>query len=85
MLQTTGHALRAAAPTPGPCAVSQGYAVLVGACFRSVPQILRILRARSAEGVSLTSNVAELLAYSITIAYNLRRGAPLLLLIHLII
>ncbi len=53
----------------------QGYAVLLGACFRSVPQILRIVRAKSASGVSLSANIAELLAYSITVAYNLRLGA----------
>lgn len=48
--------------------------VLAGACVRSVPQILRILRAKAATGVSLTSNIVELLAYSITIAYNFRQG-----------
>lgn len=47
---------------------------MVGACFRSVPQILRIVRAKRATGVSLTSNVVELLAYSITMAYNFRLG-----------
>ena len=49
--------------------------MLVGACFRSIPQILRILRAKSATGVSLSANIAELLAYSITVAYNSRNGA----------
>lgn len=52
----------------------QGYAVLCGACIRSLPQILRIQRAKAATGVSLTSNMAELIAYSITIAYNFRQG-----------
>ena len=56
-------------------ALLQGYAVLLGACFRSIPQILRIVRAKSASGVSLSANIAELLAYSITVAYNLRLGA----------
>ena len=49
--------------------------MLVGACFRSIPQILRISRAKSATGVSLSANMAELLAYSIAVAYNLRLGA----------
>ena len=49
--------------------------MLVGSCFRSIPQILRIMRARSASGVSLSANISELLAYSIAVAYNLRLGA----------
>ena len=57
------------------CSCAQGYAVLVGACFRSIPQILRILRAKSATGVSLSANISELLAYSIAVAYNVRLGA----------
>lgn len=51
-----------------------GYSVLLGSCFRSTPQIARILRANSAAGVSLTASVAELVAYSITCAYNFRLG-----------
>lgn len=39
-----------------------------------MPQILRIVKAKRATGVSLTSNVVELLAYSITMAYNFRLG-----------
>ena len=54
----------------------QGYGVLVGSCFRSTPQIARIIRAGSARGVSLTASIAELIAYSITCAYNMRLGAP---------
>ena len=30
----------------------------------------------SAQGVSLTSNISELVAYTITVAYNLRLGTP---------
>jgi PQ loop repeat len=55
--------------------VLQGYGVLVGSCFRSTPQIARIVRAGSARGVSLTASIAELIAYSITCAYNMRLGA----------
>jgi uncharacterized protein with PQ loop repeat len=53
----------------------QGYGVLVGSCFRSAPQIARILKANSARGVSLVAVIAELIAYSITCAYNMRLGA----------
>ena len=42
--------------------------------MRSVPQIIKIVRARSVEGLSLTSNLAELIAYSITFSYNARLG-----------
>lgn len=57
-----------------PHATLQGYGVLVGSCFRSTPQIARILKANSARGVSLFAVVAELVAYSISCAYNLRLG-----------
>ncbi|KAL3131157.1 PQ-loop repeat-containing protein 3 [Trebouxia sp. C0009 RCD-2024] len=53
-----------------------GYGVLAGSCVRSVPQILRMNKNKSAQGVSLTSNVAELVAYTINVAYNLRWGYP---------
>ena len=49
--------------------------MLVGSCFRSTPQIARILRAGSARGVSILASIAELVAYSITCAYNFRLGA----------
>lgn len=34
------------------------------------PQILKILRAKSAEGLSLTSIVVELACYTVSIAYS---------------
>ncbi|CAL5223684.1 g6235 [Coccomyxa viridis] len=49
-----------------------GYCVLLGSCTRSVPQIVRIVKNRSADGVSMAAQYAELIAYSITLAYNLR-------------
>jgi mannose-P-dolichol utilization defect protein 1 len=52
----------------------QGYCVLAGSCIRSVPQIIKIVRARSVTGLSLAANAAELIAYSITFAYNYRLG-----------
>jgi hypothetical protein len=40
-------------------AVLLGWGVLAGSCYRSVPQIMKIIQAGgSAEGLSLTSNVA---------------------------
>jgi hypothetical protein len=47
---------------------------MIGSLFRSVPQIVKILQARSVEGLSLMSNVVELCCYTIVIAYNLNLG-----------
>ncbi|KAF8061992.1 Mpdu1 [Scenedesmus sp. PABB004] len=55
-------------------AVALGYAVMAGSLFRSVPQIAKVLRHRSTEGLSLASVLVELGCYSITIAYNLSQG-----------
>ncbi len=46
--------------------------MLLGSCVRSVPQIIKIVQNKSVEGLSLAANGAELLAYSITFAYNWR-------------
>ncbi|BDA48719.1 probable mannose-P-dolichol utilization defect 1 protein homolog [Coccomyxa sp. Obi] len=51
-----------------------GYCVVAGSFARSVPQIVRILKNKSAEGISLAAQYAELVAYSITVAYNLDHG-----------
>ncbi|GLI63086.1 hypothetical protein VaNZ11_005988, partial [Volvox africanus] len=40
----------------------------------SVPQIAVILRTGSAEGLSLTSNLMELLCFTVTVAYNIQQG-----------
>ncbi|KAG2430659.1 hypothetical protein HYH02_013657 [Chlamydomonas schloesseri] len=55
-------------------AVLLGYGCLVGSCFRSVPQIAVIIKSGSAEGLSLTSNLVELLCFTITVAYNMQQG-----------
>lgn len=57
-------------------AVSLGYACIVGSCFRSVPQIVKVFQSRSAEGLSLTANVVELICYTIIVAYNIQQGYP---------
>ena len=54
----------------------QGYLVLLGSLVRSLPQCIRIVKSKSAEGVSLSAVVAELVAFTITIAYNVQRGKP---------
>ncbi|EFJ52807.1 hypothetical protein VOLCADRAFT_120207, partial [Volvox carteri f. nagariensis] len=54
-------------------AVVLGYACLAGSFFRSVPQIAIILRTDSAEGLSLTSNLVELLCFTVTVAYNIQQ------------
>lgn len=59
-------------PRPLKKKTRQGYLVLLGSCVRSVPQIVKIVRNKSVQGLSLAANGAELLAYSITFAYNWR-------------
>lgn len=54
-------------------AVVLGYAVLVGSCFRSVPQIIKIVQNRSADGLSLTANLMELMCYTVIVAYNFNK------------
>ncbi|KAF8527591.1 hypothetical protein BU17DRAFT_39711 [Hysterangium stoloniferum] len=59
-------------------AVSKGLGVgiVVGGSIMKVPQLLLILRARSARGLSLSSYVLETLAYAITLAYSARNKFP---------
>ena len=75
------HTLTTHPPSPSSSSSSsplpfhkKGYCVLAGSCVRSVPQIVKIVRARSVTGLSLAANAAELIAYSITFAYNFRLG-----------
>ncbi|GIL64191.1 hypothetical protein Vafri_18167 [Volvox africanus] len=78
---TGGAAVAAAAAAPAASAsplvdlfaVVLGYACLAGSFFRSVPQIAVILRTGSAEGLSLTSNLMELLCFTVTVAYNIQQ------------
>lgn len=57
-------------------AVIVGWIVIAGSTIRSVPQILRIVRNKSVDGLSLTSFVSELTAYIITSAYNVAFAYP---------
>lgn len=54
-----------------------GWVVIAGSCVRSVPQIMRITKNKSVEGISLLSFASELSAFLITIAYNVQFCYPL--------
>ncbi|KAM0669833.1 hypothetical protein ACQRIT_002272 [Beauveria bassiana] len=58
--------------------VSKGLGIgIIGASsIVKVPQILKLVSARSADGVSFLSYVLETSAYLITLAYNYRNGFP---------
>ena len=51
-----------------------GYAVVAGASVLKVPQIAAVLRARSAKGLSRTMFEAEIVGYTVVLAYSLHRG-----------
>ncbi|KAH9172013.1 hypothetical protein EDB89DRAFT_2096290 [Lactarius sanguifluus] len=53
-----------------------GVAIVIGGSIMKVPQLLLILRAQSARGLSLTAYVLETLSYAITLAYSSRNGFP---------
>ena len=59
-------------------AVSKGLGVgIVGAsAVVKVPQILNLVRAQSAEGVSFLSYLLETTSYLVSLAYNVRNGFP---------
>ncbi|TQV96400.1 hypothetical protein V2A60_003192 [Cordyceps javanica] len=59
-------------------AVSKGLGIgIIGASsIVKVPQILKLVASRSADGVSFLSYVLETAAYLITLAYNVRNGFP---------
>ncbi|KAH9978350.1 hypothetical protein BJV74DRAFT_859709 [Russula compacta] len=53
-----------------------GVAIVVGGTIMKVPQLLLILRAQSARGLSLTAYILETLSYAINLAYSSRNGFP---------
>lgn len=53
-----------------------GVAIIAASTVVKVPQMRKLLRARSAAGVSFTSYLLETAAYLITLAYNVRSGFP---------
>ncbi|KAF9165870.1 hypothetical protein BGX21_007931 [Mortierella sp. AD011] len=53
-----------------------GYGIVAGGAIVKMPQIFKILGARSAQGLSLSSYLLETLACVIGLAYNIRLGHP---------
>ncbi|TFK18042.1 hypothetical protein FA15DRAFT_649920 [Coprinopsis marcescibilis] len=53
-----------------------GIGIVVGGSIMKVPQILLIVNAKSARGLSLPSYVLETLSYGITLAYSVRNHFP---------
>ncbi|GAA5828787.1 hypothetical protein JCM3766R1_003820 [Sporobolomyces carnicolor] len=54
-----------------------GVGIIAGGAVVKVPQILTVLSAKSARGLSLSSYVLDTAATAITVAYNVRNGFPL--------
>ncbi|ESN90763.1 hypothetical protein HELRODRAFT_185227 [Helobdella robusta] len=53
-----------------------GYLIILGSILVKVPQILKIVKANSAEGLSLVGIVLELIAVSGTLAYSYANNFP---------
>ncbi|GJE91609.1 mannose-P-dolichol utilization defect 1 protein [Phanerochaete sordida] len=53
-----------------------GIGIVVGGSIMKVPQLLLIVRAKSARGLSLSAYVLETLSYAITLAYSYRNSFP---------
>ncbi|KAH9480949.1 Mannose-P-dolichol utilization defect 1 protein [Psilocybe cubensis] len=53
-----------------------GIGIVVGGSIMKVPQILLIVNARSARGLSLPAYILETLSYGITLAYSFRHQFP---------
>ncbi|QDZ22988.1 mannose-P-dolichol utilization defect 1 protein [Chloropicon primus] len=53
-----------------------GSAIVLMSCIIKLPQIMALLRSKSAEGLSLTGFETELVAYTLTFAYGLHFKLP---------
>jgi len=53
-----------------------GIGIVVGGSIMKVPQVILILKARSARGLSLPAYILETLSYAITLAYSFSNGFP---------
>ncbi|KAK7431222.1 hypothetical protein QQZ08_002262 [Neonectria magnoliae] len=53
-----------------------GIGIIAASSIVKVPQILKLLNSRSADGVSFLSYLLETTAYLISLAYNIRNGFP---------
>ncbi|KAJ2550370.1 hypothetical protein EV175_004097 [Coemansia sp. RSA 1933] len=53
-----------------------GLGIVLGGCIVKLPQLFKIINAKSVAGISLASYVLEVVANIVTIAYNFRKGYP---------
>ncbi|KAG5732881.1 hypothetical protein E4T56_gene1818 [Termitomyces sp. T112] len=53
-----------------------GIGIVIGGSIMKVPQILLIINARSARGLSLSASILETLSYAITLTYSFRNSFP---------
>jgi len=54
-----------------------GYLIILGSAIVKVPQIINIVKAGSAEGLSLMSLFADLVGITFTMAYAIHKGFPI--------
>lgn len=61
-----------------PLAISKalGVAIITAASIVKVPQLIKLVRSQSAEGLSFTSYALETASFLITLGYNVRMGFP---------
>ena len=53
-----------------------GLGIILGSCIVKLPQIYKIVKSRSAVGISLLAYIQETAANTISLAYNYREGNP---------
>ncbi|XP_046852413.1 mannose-P-dolichol utilization defect 1 protein homolog [Xenia sp. Carnegie-2017] len=53
-----------------------GYGVVVGSAMVKLPQIVKVINAKSTRGLNVLSIYAELLAFTLNLSYNLAKGFP---------
>ncbi|KAG5463574.1 MAG: hypothetical protein BJ554DRAFT_6357 [Olpidium bornovanus] len=53
-----------------------GFAIVVGGSVVKLPQVLKIVNGRSAQGLSMASALLETAGYVVSLAYNIRLGNP---------
>jgi len=56
---------------------SIGYAIIVASVLVKLPQLLKMVAAKSGEGISISSVMLELAAISTTVAYSVAKGFPI--------
>ena len=53
-----------------------GFGIIVGGSIVKLPQIIKIIRAQTTKGISLSSYLLESFGYTVTLAYNMRKENP---------